>query len=173
VLDVCQADCNANQVADACDLLTGIGLDCDASGVLDSCEVDCNGPCDGDGDGQTVVLCDCDDANGTAWAQPGPAVGLELAPAGAATALTWSAPASPGASALTYDTLRASAPDGFVDAVVCLDVAGTDTLSADPDTPAAGSVYYYLIRVDNGCPGAGNAGTNSDGVLRQTGPCRR
>ncbi len=45
------ADCNANNVADSCDIATGTSLDADGNGVPDECEgVPCPGDFDGDND---------------------------------------------------------------------------------------------------------------------------
>ncbi|MFQ5463543.1 MAG: hypothetical protein ACE5E5_13085, partial [Phycisphaerae bacterium] len=42
VPDECQADCNANGIADTCDLADGTSSDCNTNAIPDECDIDCD-----------------------------------------------------------------------------------------------------------------------------------
>jgi hypothetical protein len=86
---------------------------------------------------------------------------------GASELLKWKAPTSFGATSVQYDTLRSTVGSNFASAF-CAETDGTDTKTVDSQIPTAGVVYYYLIRVENSCPGGSgsNMGTSSAGVPR-------
>jgi hypothetical protein len=156
-------DCNLNGVPDACDLASGTSFDCDGNGQPDECgpplpDSDADGYCD---------LGDCDPADNQVWSEPWPVDTLELAREDLATTLNWNQPGQPGATSVRYDLLRSpDAPDFHVPAV-CLETDETDTGAQDSQTPPAGALSYYLVRVENDCPdGVGSMGPNSEGVPR-------
>ena len=96
---------------------------------------------------------------------------LTLTQVAAPTLLGWDAPADPGATMPRYDTLRSTDPADFFGPAICIDSDGTDRFSDDSDTPETGQTFFYLIRVENGCPGAGAMGQNSVGVPRSGQAC--
>lgn len=114
---------------------------------------------DTDGDG-TVDSDDCASGNANVWAAPSAVYGLTLTTS-TSDNLTWSAPASMGSTSVTYDLLRS---DGATDFVVgsCMESSDNDTVATDTATPAAGAVFYYLVRVENSCgENLGNSGSRS------------
>ena len=134
------------------------------------------GNLDADGDGVAPAgapgcnpgnFTDCNDADGGAWATPGEVTGLLLS--SDKQTLDWNAPATGGTpSGMRYDTLRSSDPSNFVSGAVCVESNdGPNTTATDASVPAAGSVFYYLIRAENSCPnGSGSLGKNSSGAER-------
>jgi N-acetylneuraminic acid mutarotase len=133
---------------------------------------------DGDGDGhgdadRSLVACgapvnytptagDCNDHAAQVWTTPAEARDLMFT---STDDLAWSPPNAPGATALTYDLVRSSAPDNFAYNVVCLGAGTAATTATDLETPDEGQVFYYLVRAVNGCPsGDGILGTSSDGT---------
>ena len=75
-----------------------------------------------------------------------------------------------GSDPPVYDTLRADGPRAF-DGAVCIETDdGSDTRASDVEDPAAGEVYYYLVRAENGC-GLGPLGQASSGEDRQGQDC--
>jgi hypothetical protein len=136
------------------DYLLSIALDC-ASGDLDA---------DGVADAN-----DCAPSDASTWRLASEARNL-IVTGKSPTTLSWSASTDPGTSAaLLYDTLRATAPNGF-GAGTCLasDIAGTSALDSGA-APAPGGVYDYLVRTQNLC--GGNLGTTSAGVPRTGRSC--
>jgi len=95
--------------------------------------------------------------------------------AGTGAALSWISPASPGSSSVNYEGLRSANPADFVFANICLsDADPSDLTNLDTQTPAVGTLYQYLIRATNDCPGAdgiGTVGTDSDNSLRSSSMC--
>ncbi len=166
---LCAADCGAPP---AVELSCGNLADDDCDGLTDCVDLDCctAGACAGlDGDGDGFVSCDCDDGDPGNWLTPGEARDLTLAhDAIDGTTLSWTPPDEPGASAVTYDTLRSGVPDDFVGGAVCVtppDPAATT--NSDPADPAAGALFHYLVRALNGCPaGVGTLGSDSSGTER-------
>jgi hypothetical protein len=77
--------------------------------------------------------------------------------------LVWKASPQPGATSVTYDTLRSDVPDNFIDATTCVETDGLDRVTADGTVPAAGSVLFYLVRTENSCPES-NMGADSEGA---------
>jgi len=69
------------------------------------------------------------------------------------TTLAWDALAG---SAVGYDTLRSTTPDGFLGAA-CFETLDTDTQAVVSEIPNAGQAFYFLIRAGNTC-GLGSAG---------------
>ncbi|MBP7149085.1 MAG: FG-GAP repeat protein [Acidobacteria bacterium] len=154
------------------------------------------GPCtertyyrDADGDGlgtvaDTASACDppagygllpgdCDDLNGQVWSPPGEARKL-LVGAGK-TLITWQAPTDPGGApgSTLYDTLRASAADGF-DVATCVESDGNDLAATDTSTPPPAAAFFYLVRAEVSCTGgAGPLGAASDGTPRTGQRCPR
>jgi hypothetical protein len=81
--------------------------------------------------------------------------------------LDWMPPDELGGTvAPFYDVLRSGSADDFTAAGSCIESDdGEDTVAVDLDLPAPGSVFYYLVRAENGC-GAGSLGEGADGSPR-------
>jgi hypothetical protein len=128
-----------------------------------------------DDDGDSFLACeDCDDGDGEVWATPGAVTGLTLGKDDHDRAtLAWSAPESPGALVVTYETIRSGDPADFMTGAVCLmSFNPTATTSTDAAIPDQGMVFCYLVRAMNGCPaGAGPLGEGSDGSSRTAISC--
>ena len=86
----------------------------------------------------------------------------------------------PEPGAILYDVIRGnvanlhlSGPDTDLGSVVCVENNSGDTTTTgyeDPDTPAAGQVFFYLFRGSKGVnAGLGSYGTNSLGGERLAG----
>jgi hypothetical protein len=111
--------------------------------------------CDGDG---VSPLADCDDTNGTTTGEPGPAESLVFTDN---TTMQWSPPADPGLSpgTLVYDVVRSGDASDFVSAVTCVEWDdASDVTAIDGDTPASGTVYFYLVRAESRCGGGAGGG---------------
>lgn len=125
------------------------------------------GLADDDGDGRFGPEFDCNDASNTVWSIPGEARALIFT---TKTALTWSAPLTPGGTAPLYDTLRSSIASDFGATATCLESDGTDNTTAEPSKPVAANAYFYLVRAKNSC-GVGTLGARSNGVQRTGRAC--
>jgi hypothetical protein len=121
---------------------------------------------DGDGDGVPDGS-DCRPVDATTWTAPTEAKALALA-GGASTTFQWSAPDSPGGTALLYDVIRSTSPSNFGSAT-CLvsNTASTAPVVTDPAVPAA--VFYYLVRSKTAC--GSTLGTNTAGTPRTGADC--
>jgi hypothetical protein len=161
-----QSDGDGDGLGDACD------ADNDNDGiddVADNCPGEYNaGQLDTDSDSFGDV-CDCGSGDPQIWSEPTPARGLtlQLDVQGGTTNLEWIPPLAPGATSVRYDLLRSTDPADFATAS-CLESDQTaDTTATDAAIPGAGSLYSYLVRVENGCPGTpGTLGHDSDGSPR-------
>ena len=122
-------------------------------------------PLDADGDGVPDAS-DCAPGDPSAWSVPGEATGLMMGGSEGATSLQWSAPASPGGSAVFYDLLRSAAAGDFTGATC---VASGLTIPAATDSGAPVRAFFYLVRAENAC--GGNLGSRSDGSPRVAGSC--
>jgi hypothetical protein len=142
--------------ADGCDDCSGGSIDPDADGI------------DGDQDGACAAG-DCDDANAAAWFVPSPARLVLGERIGLAARLSWEPPASPGALAVRFDTLRAGSPSVFDRSATCVETDETDRSTSDPAFLRPGDVFFYLVRVENDC--GDNTGTDSQGVPRTAVAC--
>jgi hypothetical protein len=111
---------------------------------------------------------DCDDGNSVAWATPGEA--RNVMPHADRITLEWEAPAVPGATVVTYDTLRSGSAGDFVAGATCVEAGdGSDTTASDGLAPPPDQVFFYLVRARNPCPGdlgSGPLGADSSGVPR-------
>ena len=73
--------------------------------------------------------------------------------------------------------LTSPGPSGYEGAVAAVwreAAEGFATVSSDAMAPSVGSVFYYLIRAENSCPGGlglGPIGTDSNGTPRTARPC--
>jgi large repetitive protein len=117
---------------------------------------------DSDSDGVPDIS-DCAPFSASTWAVPSEALNLTLDAPGA-TNFTWSAPSSPGATAVLYDFLRDTDPT--FPARSCLETGGTDLVAVDSTNPVA--VLYYLVRARDAC--GGNLGTDWKVVPRVVTP---
>jgi hypothetical protein len=132
---------------------------------------------DGDGYGFpgdptcTAGAGDCNDLNVAVWGTPGEVVNLLFTNP---TTLSWSPPASPGASvsSLVYDTLLSTTPTGFQTGSCVESDDGPNTTATYAGDPAPGQVFYYLVRAQDSCAfGMGPLGTDSSGVPRAGRTC--
>lgn len=116
---------------------------------------------DVDGDGHDIFH-DCDDRNASVWATPGETRAL-LVGADRIT-LTWQSPVDSGgeATSVHYDTLRATARNGFM-AASCINPDALASTAQDSAVPVAGSAFFYVTRARNTC-GPGVASTSSNGA---------
>ncbi len=162
VPDLCESDCNLNGAEDSCEIAARPFEDCDDSQVLDQCEAGCSDPllCNTDGD-VCIDFGDCAPSDPTVWAEPEPLRSLRISkPSPIAAFLSWGNSPSPGADSVTYSQLRSTDPADFLGAATCFGIG-------DGTIPPAGTAFYYVVRIKNGCPGSdGTIGTNSDGVPR-------
>jgi hypothetical protein len=121
---------------------------------------------DADSDGWVVCGEDCNDADSTLWAVPGPVSELRLAedPTVEQTVLTWSAPEEPGGTLLHYDVIQAWSPDGFALDAECVESDdGSDTNAAVSSELPPGWISYFLVRAGNRCgDGELEPGANGD-----------
>ena len=125
---------------------------------------------DGDGDGVGRGACDCDDANGQIWGRPGEVRNLRFA---SATSIAWDPPTAPGGTQPRYDVIRSSDVSDFVTSALCVEWDdASDTSAHDPGIPAAGAIFYYLIRAENTCAlGSGSLGISRGSYLRTARSC--
>jgi len=148
-------------------------VDPDADGLvsaIDNCPTAPNpGQENADGDAAGDV-CDCAPGDGTAFALPGEATGLQVG--SGKTLLSWSAPVPQSGSGMLYDVMRgglAGLPVGSA-AEVCPESGSPDTAAADAAVPEPGAGFYYLVRAANAC-GAGIYGTDSAGAEEVSAAC--
>jgi len=114
---------------------------------------------DGDADG-TADANDCAPSDSSVWTPPSGVLDLTMSEAPTDN-LNWSAPANPGATSVTYDTLRSGGATDFLSAT-CVETDETDTTATATVIPVSGEVYYYLVRVENSCgENMGNGGNRS------------
>ena len=104
---------------------------------------------DADLDG-IVDSADCAAADATVWAIPGAVGDLRLFDDGGLTEMNWSRPADAGGLHLTYDLLRGT--DVVAADATCLQNNISARNATDGTTPD--SLFYYLVRAENGCGGA-------------------
>ncbi len=147
------------------------GLDDDCDGALDCYDVDCcetGSECDAfdpDEDGFSVCE-DCEEDRPRVWSTPGEVRDVEwqeVMPG--QIGLAWTEPEESGTlNALTYDVIRSTDADDFMTDPTCLDGDPTQTWILDPEIPEQGSMFCYLVRAVNKCPGdlgLGDVGTGS------------
>jgi hypothetical protein len=90
------------------------------------------------------------------------------------TTMTWEAPVDTGGTtAPTYDLLRSDLATDFLVSALCVESdEGIDRTAFDPSEPAAGGLFYYLVRAENACPtGPGDLGDASSGQERPGRSC--
>ena len=174
----CGGDCG---LPTAVEVACQDGVDDDCDGSPDCADLDCctAAACaDGiDGDGDSVAECDCNDASASVWSRPGEARDVRAAqdPGAGASLFSWSPPADPGATSVTYEVLRSGLGSDFVSGASCLVLADpAQPAATDGASPAAGAIFHYLVRAENACPagvGLGPLGSDSAGVPRTGTAC--
>jgi hypothetical protein len=88
------------------------------------------------------------------------------------TAITWLEPLNLGADSVHYDTIRSPDASDFAGQGSCIETDGADTSSEDSAMPAEWNAYFFIIRVENDCPGdTGKMGSSSDGTPRDAPSC--
>jgi len=134
--------------------------DLDLDGLGDACDPD------DDGDGVPDAA-DCGPLDAAAGTPP--AVVLVAVSGGAVTTIDWDDPAT----ADRYDVARGSLASLGVGAHgSCVAQALTESSWTDPDLPAPGDGFFYLVRgEDTGCGGPGTWGEATDGTPRSPGGC--
>ena len=128
---------------------------------------------DADGDGH-VCAADCDDADAGSFAPPGEVSGLRIR--ADKKTLQWNTAAAGIGTA--YDVARgllSELPVGAGASETCIASGlapgpGFFVAFPDPESPGAGSGFWYLVRAANGC-GVGTYGLESGGAERLTKAC--
>ncbi len=183
-------DCRSSDPAvfpGAPEVCDGVDNDCDAqtdeSDAVDAPTWTFDGDGDGFGDPETAVTAcwspspdyvwvglDCDDGNPLVWNVPSEVRDLRLG--ASKSRLSWTKPQELGGVAGTdvYDAIRSPAPANFATASFCLESDGSDSLAHDTANPAAGTLYFYLVRAENSC-GLGPIGSSSEGEPPPAGDC--
>jgi len=144
--------------------------DSDGDGVMDlhdSCPSTFD-PSQFDEDGDRFGdACDCAPQDASAWGLPGEAANLLLTPdpiISGSTRLDWTAPTTGALPAsMGYDVIRSTSPSDLVGPAVCFASNLVVTTASDPERPAAGSAFFYVVRAADAC-GDGVAHVGSDGL---------
>jgi len=130
------------------------------------------GWCDGipaiDGDSDGVINgSDCAPGDPDAWTAPSPINDLKMTKSEAG-GFSWTQPVSGSGS--VYDVLRSRDNTDFWNATcVAAHVSGPPPWD-DPDTPAPGETFFYLVRARSAC-GTSTLGNNLDGTARHGTAC--
>jgi len=130
------------------------------------------GWCDGlpalDGDADGVINgSDCAPGDVDAWTAPSPITDFKMTNSDAG-GFSWSQPVSGSGSA--YDVLRSPVVTDFWNATcVAAHVPGPPPWN-DPEIPAPGEVFHYLVRARSAC-GTSTLGNNLDGTARHGTAC--
>ncbi len=157
-----QTDTDADGFGDACDncpsVANGSQEDADADGLGDACDPD------RDGDGVENGL-DCDPDRAGTWELPGEVGQVRLPDR---TRIEWDA--SPQGN--VWDLYRGTVPAGtpFAYGHACLAAQGIVRFTDQPDIPAEGELFYYLVAGRNGC-GTGTLGSGAAGERPMEPPC--
>lgn len=110
-----------------------------------------------DSDGDTwPTACDQAPEDPASWSPASEVRDLILSRSGSVANLSWSAPESPGGTAVSYAILRSEDPASFrtgsSQTIECLpDGDPTNLVGQDGEVPA--TAFYYLIRADHGLKG--------------------
>ncbi len=116
---------------------------------------------DGDSDG-TQNDSDCSPGNAGAWALPAPVETLVMGFGGNKGNMAWQPTPSPGASSISYDVLRSGDPADFANAT-CVESGQADNFALDEPLPVPGTIFHYVIRVENTCGGTIGFGSTGGG----------
>jgi hypothetical protein len=145
-------------------------LDSDGDGVgnvCDNCALLANDQADLDGD-DAGDACDCAPGDWGTFAVPSEVGGLS---APAQHALAWASTLATSGSAGTHIVFRGLLGDFPVGSSTNCQASSTPgTWLVDPDVPAPGAGYWYLVQGSNAC-GSGGLGTWGQGVERAVPAC--
>jgi len=170
---VCDGDCDDADDAvypGAPQICDGKNNDCDSATWPSVAGTD---EADGDADGFSTCQGDCNDADGSVWSTPGEVQDLTLT-GGAATTLTFGAPALPGGSVDLYGVIASPVSSDFTGSGVCVATDSALTMAGDATIPPVGGVICYLVRAENACPAAagdGPLGSDSQATPRTSLAC--
>ena len=165
-----QEDQDRDRIGDACD-------NCPSAANTDQSDVNRNGigdVCDPDADSDgTPSALDCAPYSAGTSDLPREVGSLTVQSSG--TGLTWSYPSgvNPG-ELFRYAVVRGDISDlqedGGFPRAICKGSVTSGSLLGDPETPAVGKAFYYLVAAANVC-GGGTFGTGSDGQKRVVTAC--
>jgi subtilisin family serine protease len=163
VLLVTPQTCGGTALSDRPNNLSGYGL-------IDAYDAIHLGP-DGDADG-IASACDCAPADGGAYDVPSEVEELSFVPN--KTTLTWTSLSNQAGNGTVYDVIKgdlgALRSTGVIASAFCLGSTGTPNSRSDPQDPAPGTGFYYLVQGRNTC-GTGGFGTNGSGAARSHSSC--
>jgi len=179
-----QADADVDGIGDACDPCPlDSGNDADLDGLcadIDNCalianptQADLDGdgagdPCDPDRDGDGADdLVDCAPELRLATAVPPEVGGVRFGVDDGVATLRWNS----AAGARTYEVVRGSGVgEPFLPPDRCIAGASALETVTDPEIPASGGWFYYLVAAGNAC-GRGTYGTGGAGERAVSGVC--
>jgi len=126
---------------------------------------------DADGDG-VLNGEDCRPYDGSVWAAPSVNITEFKITREATNNFTWVVPSTStwGSQSVTLDILRSTSPSNFNSSTCrATDLAGTQTTFTDTEEPTSGTVWYYLLRIENVC--GFKMGNDSNGNPRSGRSC--
>ncbi len=115
---------------------------------------------------------DCRPLDNSVWLPPSEDISEFKITRASANNFTWVVPASStwGSNSVTIDILRSTTPSDFNSATCrATDLAGTQTTFTDTEEPTSGTVWYYLLRIENVC--GFKMGSDSNGNPRSGVSC--
>jgi hypothetical protein len=155
-------------IAIALPVQAALAQDVDGDGILDISD-NCPGvynPLQANGDLDTAGnVCDCNPDEGGSPVLLGPTTDLVFS---TKTSLDWVAPGDTGGGSLSFDLLRSPVSSNF-EIATCVESNELNTTASDGGTPAAGGVFYYVLRADGSC--GGNLGGDESEARRAGSTC--